>query len=472
MPARPRSPLRPQRFTLRAHLPALAFALLAAALVAWLGLTGFAFNDYDAEAAPAYKALADGHLLRFLALCPAYGGALLLRAPFALAPRLWGGGELAVYRMVALPCLLATVALAVWLVARMRTLGHNRLARGVALALCAGSPIALRALDLGHAEELLAAVLTVAALLAARSGRASWAGLALGLAVATKPWALVAVAPVLVTLPAARWRAIGLATVVAALLLAPPMIVQAGNGTPATGAALVTGKIFQPWQLWWWAGATGKIVRGGDGLIKVGYRAAPGWLSDVTHPLILFVSVPLALLWLRARRRSSSSSSRAPRAAGGATAAGDPAAGHRRAAGGATAVGDPLLLLALVLLLRSALDPWDNVYYLLPFLLALLCWETLVARQPPLWTLVGTVIVWCLFQALPGHITPDLQSVAYLACALPAALALGWHVYAPRRPLPWRAGSQSTLSSCLGRVLTLRWPSSVITTRSSMRTPS
>jgi len=86
------------------------------ATMAWLGLYGFAWNDYDNEARPAFEALVQGHVLSFLRLVPAYGGSLVERAPFALLPGLWGGGQLAVYRMVALPCLLATAALGVWLV--------------------------------------------------------------------------------------------------------------------------------------------------------------------------------------------------------------------------------------------------------------------------------------------------------------------------------------------------------------------
>ena len=92
--------------------------------MAWLGLYGFAWNDYDTEARPAFDALTHGHVLEFLRLAPAYGGSLVERAPFALLPGLWGGGQLAVYRMVALPCLLAAAALGVWLVAQMRAAGR------------------------------------------------------------------------------------------------------------------------------------------------------------------------------------------------------------------------------------------------------------------------------------------------------------------------------------------------------------
>ncbi len=173
-------------------------ALVAAggcAAMAWLGLYGFAWGDYEVESRPAFEALVHGHVLGFLRLAPAYGGSLVERAPFALLPGLWGGGALAVYRMVALPCLLATAGLGVWLVARMRARGHSTLARAVALAICVANPITLRTLETGHPEELLGACMCVAAVLvAARSSNARkdslLAGVLLGLAIANKEWAV------------------------------------------------------------------------------------------------------------------------------------------------------------------------------------------------------------------------------------------------------------------------------------------
>src|ERR1039458_7225795 len=174
-------------------------ALLAgagAATMGGLGLYGFAWNDYEIEAKPAFDALTHGHVLAFLRLVPAYGGSLVERAPLALLPGLWGGGQLAVYRMVALPCLLAAAALGVWLVAQIRrpagqrSSAHSTLAKAIVLGICVVNPLTLQALELGHPEELLGAVLCVAAVLLAARDRPVWAGLALGLAIANKEWAL------------------------------------------------------------------------------------------------------------------------------------------------------------------------------------------------------------------------------------------------------------------------------------------
>ena len=85
------------------------FAGAVTATMAWLGLYGFAWSDYE-RGEPRLRRATHGQLAEFLRLAPAYGGSLVERAPFALLPALWGGGSLAVYRMVALPCLLAAAS--------------------------------------------------------------------------------------------------------------------------------------------------------------------------------------------------------------------------------------------------------------------------------------------------------------------------------------------------------------------------
>jgi len=372
-----------------------AAALAAVAALAFLGLTGFAFSDYETEAAPAFAALAAGDLVAFLERCPAYGGALVLRAPVALATDWLGGGELAIYRAVALPCLLAAAALGVWLARRAPRYGW------LALAGCAANPVTLRALEIGHPEELLGGTLCVAAVLVAARGRGAWAGVLLGLAVATKAWGVLAAGPVLLALPAGtRLRALAAAGLAGGAVLLPLWLTG-----PAGGHAVATGSvIFQPWQVWWWLGDTGSVVLGGDGLPKPdGWRTPPAWLSPLAHPGIAALVVPASLGWALARR---------PR--------GD----------------DLLLLLAILLLARCVLDPWNTVYYGLPCLLALTAWEVLRRPdRPPVLALGATVATWATFEWLPGMAGPDGQSVFYLAWALPlmAVLVFG----APRA---WRLG--------------------------------
>jgi hypothetical protein len=385
------------------------------ATLAWLGLYGFGWNDYEVEAKPAFEALVHGHLSSFLQLAPAYGGSLVERAPFALIPGLWGGGELAVYRMVALPCLLAAAALCVWLVARMRAQGHSTLSRAVALGLCVANPLTLSALEVGHPEELLGACLCVAAVLLAARDRPLWAGLLLGLAIANKEWALVAIGPVLLALPAKR-RLPCLASTgaIAAAVLLPLTLSSSGGFAASAGATASTSStIFQPWQIWWFFGYHGPPVYGLFGMPLVDYRTGPAWTGIVSHPLIVAVGFALAgALWWR-RGRSARG------------------VGER----------DALLLLALVLLLRCLLDTWNTGYYMLPCMLALLAWEVSGAkRRPPVLTLVGVVLPWICLHELSAHGgNPDLQAVLFLAWTLPLTAALSLRLFAPRLKLSIRS---------------------------------
>lgn len=385
-----------------------ALCVLAAAVgsttLAWLGLYGYAWTDYEVEARPALAALVHGHLTEFLQLAPAYGGSLVLRAPFALLSDLWGGGELAVYRLVALPCLLGAAALGVWLVADMRRRGAPTLARAVALGLCVANPLTLSALEIGHPEELLGAALCVAAVLLAGRGRPLWAGLLLGAAIANKEWALLAVGPVILALPARRILCLTAAAGVAAAVLAPLALVQSGGFLTASGStAAPSGTIFQPWQVWWFLGHHGPVVHGVFGHIKPGYRTAPPWVGALSHPLIVALALPFtALAWWR-----------------------------RPGAGGEARVREALLLLAFLMLLRCLLDTWDTSYYVLPFLLALTAWESLGERGLPALALVSTAMAWVSFSWLPyQHVSPDVQSALFLLWTLPLATVLAWRLYA------------------------------------------
>jgi hypothetical protein len=380
-----------------------AVAIIASAIgilvVGWLDFYGYVWSDYDNEARPAFDALIGGHVARALQLAPAYGGSLVLRAPFALLPGLWGGGELAVYRMVALPCLVAAAALGIVIVGQMRRANRSRLARAVLLALFVVNPITLRTGDLGHPEELLSAACAVAAVLVASRGRSVWAGVLLGLAIANKEWAIVATGPVLLSLPAARIRALLVAGVVVAVVLGPLMLAGSGFSTQLTAAASLNSAspIFQPWQVWWFLGAHAGSVHGQFGVLKPDYRTGVGWAIQISHPLIILISAPLTLLAARLPRREHAG----------------------------------LLLLALLLLLRAELDVWDTAYYLLPFVFALAAWEALTHERPAVGALAATAMTWIVFVWAPSHISPDQQSLLFMAAALPATCALLVAVYLP-----------------------------------------
>ena len=172
------------------------------------------------------------------------------------------------------------------------------------------------------------------------------------------------------------------------------------------------GTIFQPWQLWWFLGSHGQTVRDTFGVVKVGYRMPPAWIQSIDHPLIVALAVPVTLLAVFRRRT------------------------------------DAMLLLAFLLAIRFAFDTWDTVYYPLPFIFALIAWESLERRRPAVLSLAASVAVWLVFVVVPEHASADAQSAAFLLFAVPMLLALGRAVLAPQRPLrrpaatsPWRRSS-------------------------------
>jgi hypothetical protein len=371
-------------------LPALVaggFALLLGAL----GMLTPAFTDYELEAEPSLQALRAGDVIEFLSLAPAYGGSLVLRAPFALLPDLWGGGDHALFRSVAAPCLLAGVVLAVVLWRRARSLGRPGLTCWLVLALVAGNPLTLRALEIGHPEELLGGVLCVGAALAAGRDRAVLAGVLLGLAVANKPWAVLAVVPVL-AIQRTGWLKLLAAAGVACAVVMTPLALAGGAVDHATAVARNAGDIFQPWQVWWYLGEAGHVVVGNFGE-KPGYRVPPEWLTGIAHPVLVVVPAVVSLALLPRVRRGS---------------------WH-----------DGVLLLAFALLLRCVLDPWNISYYSIPFLLALVTWELHARSRPPVVSLAATLLSWLTLVWLTTRVHPDVQCAAYLAWTLPLAALMG-----------------------------------------------
>jgi hypothetical protein len=185
----------------------------------------------------------------------------------------------------------------------------------------------------GHLDDVLALVLAVGALRAVAANRAAFAGLALGGAVAAKPWA-VGFLPLLLILDQQRLVAVGraLACVVAAwapFVIANPATLQALR--PPVGVAP------------------------SSGLHALGYRGdiIPGW-----DRVAQFVIAPVAAL--------------APVLRG-------------RWAG--------LFLVAVAV--RLALDPKDNPYYIGGAALAALIFDLLGTRRIVPWaTIVTVVVLW------------------------------------------------------------------------------
>jgi hypothetical protein len=382
----------------------IAGATVCVLAVSYLTLRADNWNDYTIEARPAFDALVHGHLHRFLQLAPGYGGSLALRSPFVLLAHAFGANEHWMFRAGAIPCLVAAAVLGLCLVSVMRRHGASTLAQVLVLVLCALNPLTIQAVRWGHPEEVLGAALCVAAVLAALRNRPIWAGVLLGLAIGNKAWAVLAVGPVLIALPQRRLLAMGCAGLVGAALVVPFVLGGAGALPVGTGN---TGSTFQRWQVWWFFGIHRPPLPRGVGPLLISARTAPGWLSGITHPLIAAVGLPLSALYAWLRRQSSTVRS-AP---------------------------DALLLLALLLLLRCVLDPWDFSYYPLPFLFALAAWEAVRFARPPVLSMVATVAAWLVMYetAMPIFSVPqDVQTLIFLSVSLPAVGAIAVALFRPR----------------------------------------
>jgi hypothetical protein len=386
---------------------------MALLVVCGVGLEAYAsVGDYGHDAGPALDALAAGNLHRFLVEQPLMGlVSVVVRLPFVLVAKLAGAGELVRYRAGALPCLAATAALGIGLI-RLRGLRPRTALLVPALAMV--TPASLLALRWGHPEELLGGVLCVAAVLLA-DRRALWAGVALGLAIATKQWAILAVAPVLLAAhPGRRLRLLAAAIGVAELFTVPLFAANPSAFTHTTSEAAASAAYTNPESLWFLVSHPYHFVQGPASYT---FYVIPSTVEHLSHPLIVLLPAILALVvW---RRRC-----------------------------------DPLALLALVLLARCVLDPVDNEYYHAPFLLALLAYETMARRrlpQIPFLTLFSAAGLWLTFSVLQGHgASPALTNAVYLAWT--GAVALRLLPAAGLFPrVAWRERFRSAPASAYGR---------------------
>jgi hypothetical protein len=355
----------------------------------------------DTNAAPAVNALLHGSLSGYAARQPLMGPvSLLLRAPFVALARALGGGELLQYRIGALACTLPVAALAAWLLvgavsARGRREGERdtRLVALVAVMLGAylilDSPATRVALSAGHPEEPLTAALTVIAVLMAARGRGLLAGLTLGLALASKEWALIALLPVALALPAGqRRRGLLVAAGVAAAIMAAPVLTDPGallhDVDQLSNRHMVTAA-----SIWWPIGTT---VPGAP-LHTV--RWLPTGLTRLRLAAVLLALV--AGIWGLARWRR----------------------------GRPVPLRDPLALLALLGLARAAADPFPQEYYFAAVLIPLVAWELMTLRRLPLAALIGALYVWIV----PGSAVA-LGTGAQSALTLIWALGLGAYLLA------------------------------------------
>jgi hypothetical protein len=363
------------------------FALVTLA-AAWLASTISSAGDWPGDSAPAVEALAEGRISDYLGATAMMGPfSTLLQAPFAaLAP----AGDLTVYRWAAFPCVLAAGLLGLYLAAVAGRRGASVPFRVLLAALCIFNPLTVEALRSGHPEEILTAVLLVAAVATAAEDRRWAAALLLGLALASKQWAVLGILPVLMALPSGRIRAGLAAAAVAALLILPGIVASPESFSEVQGKAASTGRVVTPWSVWYPAATEVTEVHWvGETRMVATVREAPPLVGELSHPLIvlLFFALPLGLA-LKRRRLGLSGA-------------------------------EAMALLALLSLLRAVLDPVDNFYYHAPLLLALLGWDALAPPgRLPLRGIVGAAVALLLWDLWKGISDPDLFNAVYLALAL------------------------------------------------------
>lgn len=376
----------------RRMLPFAGVVLASIWMVSRISSTG----DWAYDSWKAVGPLADGHVGDYLAAKLLMGPLPpLLEAPFAALP---AGDFLTVYKWACISPLLVAGACGLYLAAVAGRRGAARLTQGLLALLFLVNPLTIAALDAGHPEEVMTAALAVAAVAAAGEGRNRRAAVLLGLALASKQWAVIAILPVLMALPDRRLRAAGVAAGIALVLTLPGFLASPGGFSDVHAVAAQTGRVVTPLNVWYPVSPeVTEVVGRGSATVVTHVRRPPEAVSALSHPLIVLLTFAVPLGLAIKRRRFALSGSEA------------------------------MALLALLALLRCALDCLDNVYYHLPMLLALIGWDALAARGLPLRTLLGAAaafvfVRWSLDLSDAADVTAF--GYAYLALALSAGMAI------------------------------------------------
>jgi len=261
--------------------------------------------------------------------------------------------------------------------------------------LVAINPITVDALHMGHPEEVLGGALALLAVVCAARGRWVLAAVALGLAIGTKQWALLAVLPTLLVAPShARRRMAAVAAAIGIVLaVAAPMADWHDYREKAHTLGLT--RTVSHYSAWTAVSRPADIVVPGDQPVTI--QRLPRGLSRADISLLIPVVCTILVLAFSWRRRWRLTEE------------------------------DAVALLAISFLLRVTLDSTVLLYYFAPMVLALAWWEVR-RRGIPLGTAAASVVIWQLFReshALPDAVSLMLYigaSAAICACALPTLL--------------------------------------------------
>lgn len=382
----------------------LTLAAGATAIVLAVGASGV--GDYPRDAGPSIAAAAHGNLAGFFAHQPAMGAlSLYLRAPFAAVGVALHDSPFGVYRWGSLPCLIALAVVSLWVARFAARRGTTRAGQILIVAICLLNPLIGDALYWGHPEEILTASLLAGALLAAADDKPALTALLAGLAIASKQWALVALAPAILMLTHERFKTTIMAGAVAAVTTLPMALANPGAFKHALSYISHPQPVVTMFT-WLYPFSPSGRVRIADIMgpprPQIGHRVLP-IETALSHPLIILIglAIPLLVTWRRTRPRSDD---------GGAARS--------------TRTNELLSAAALVLLLRCVLDPGSAAYYHLPCLLALLVLDANTGRPLPSAGLLGTAVAFIVLDRFPGYLPAPAASLAYIAATAMAAVIL------------------------------------------------
>ena len=382
--------------------------------VVWLVYRLGAHGDYQTRgpvlgdnAGPAIDALIHGHLAGMVSVQPLMGlTSVLWRVPFVGVADLFGGSDRLVYGLGTFACLLPAAGLVAWLARRATSLAQLAGVAVAAAAIVAG-PATHQAPQVGHPEEILATVLAAAAVISAAADRGGWAALALGLAIGTKQWTLLAAPCVLLALPSGRSAVAAKAAAVAlpAAGILPLLDPRAFANADASVGSL---RFINPFSLWWPMG----LPDPGEPRTSAHLLALGLTRSEAAAVLLLVV---LGLI----------------------------GAYGRRVRAGRDAGVDGLALLALIGLIRCVTDPDPLTYNFVALVIPLAAWEAGTLKRLPVLTVLTCVVLALLptgqVAIAAGHglfLAAPILSLVWIALAL----ALGCHL--TRRAL--RPGTAET----------------------------
>lgn len=382
----------------------------------------------------AVQALATGRVGRFFATQPPIGpGTVVIRAPFAalagishdlvaLPPRYHGDPPLSLpppvyasqrtlYRYGLFPCLVALVAMAAAGASVLDRFGRPWTVQLLVAALMLALPVWKGGISYGHPDEFLTAGLTIGAVLAAGTGRWKLAASLLGVALASKQWALLALPATVLAAPRqARVRTAVLSVGLYAAIMSVMAIGNPDRFMDAMTAPSLGSHNYVDALSVWFPIAPHHDVTVFDGVkdVTIPHRHLSHRFESALHPAMVVVAWLLSLAFALRRRDWN--------------------------------LAQVFQLLALIFLVRCMFQTGDKNYYHAAFIASLALYEGLAGRMPIL-TLVVTAAL------LPDY-GPELGSLQranalYLAWSIPMLVYLGWSVLGKERPARLLAAAEA-----------------------------